>query len=309
VSAGLHPQIRALLEAAATEADDAGPPDLEAERAAYLQTSLELGGPVEEVARVEDVVIPDAEGGRIRARAYWPAVPADALGVLVWLHGGGWYVGDVESFDRVTRQLANASGAVCLSVDYRLAPEHPYPAAVQDARAAVAWAAADGAAQLGTDPARVVVGGDSAGANLAAVTARHERGAVRAQVLVYPALDATMDSDSYREFADGPMLRAQDMEQCWRTYLGDADRADPDVSPLTAEDLAGVAPAYIAVAGHDVLRDDGLRYAQALRGAGVDVTVERYDDMVHSFLRWGGVVERARDLIEAVAEYARVSIR
>ena len=170
---------------------------------------------MEEVARVEDVVIPAAEGGRIRARAYWPTVPAEALGVLVWLHGGGWYVGDIESFDRVTRQLANASGAVCLSVDYRLAPEHPYPAAVQDARAAVAWAAGAGARQLGTDPARVVVGGDSAGGNLAAVAARHERDAVRAQLLAYPALDATMAGDSYREFADGPMLRAQDMEQCW----------------------------------------------------------------------------------------------
>jgi acetyl esterase len=306
VSAGLHPQVRALIEAAAIEED--GPPDLEAERAAYLQSSVDLGGPLEDVARVEDVVIPDAEGGRMRARAYWPTVPADALGVLVWLHGGGWYVGDIESFDRVTRQLANASGAVCLSVDYRLAPEHPYPAAVRDARAAVAWAAADGAAQLGTDPARVVVGGDSAGGNLAAVAARHERDALRAQLLAYPALDATMAGDSYREFAAGLMLRAQDMEQCWRTYLGDADRADPDVSPLNAHDLAGVPPAYIAVAGHDVLRDDGLRYADALRAAGVDVTVERYDDMVHSFLRWGGVVERARELIEALGEYARLRI-
>jgi acetyl esterase/lipase len=309
VSTGLHPQVRAMIEAAALEEGEPGPPDLEAERAAYLQTALELGGPVEEVARVEDVVIPDVEGGRIRARAYWPTVPAEALGVLVWLHGGGWYLGDVESFDRVTRQLANASGAVCLSVDYRLAPEHRYPAAVHDARAAVAWAAGDGAAQLGTDPGRVVVGGDSAGGNLAAVAARHERGVLRAQLLVYPALDATMAGASYREFADGPMLRAQDMEQCWGTYLGDADRGDPDVSPLAADDLAGVAPAYIAVAGHDVLRDDGLRYAQALRAAGVDVTVDRYDDMVHSFLRWGGVVERSRELVEAVAEHARVSIR
>ena len=101
------------------------------------------------------------------------------------------------------------------------------------------------------------------------------------------------------------MLRAKDMQQCWDTYLGDADRADPDVSPLAADDLAGVPPAYIAVAGHDVLRDDGLRYAEALRAAGVDVTVQRYDDMVHSFLRWGGVVERARELIDALAEYAR----
>ena len=144
MSAGLHPQVRALIDAALTAEGEPGPPDLEAERAAYLQTALELGGAMEEVARVEDVVIPDVEGGRLRARAYWPTVPAEPLGVLVWLHGGGWYVGDIESFDRVTRQLANASGAVCLSVDYRLAPEHPYPAAVNDARCAVAWAAGAG---------------------------------------------------------------------------------------------------------------------------------------------------------------------
>jgi acetyl esterase len=309
VSEGPHPQVRALIEVAFADADEPGPADLEAERAAYLQTALELGGAIEEVARVEDVVIPNVEGGRLRARAYWPTVPAEPLGVLVWLHGGGWYVGDVESFDRVTRQLANASGAVCLSVDYRLAPEHPFPAAVHDARSAVVWAAGDGARQLDTDPRRVVVGGDSAGANLATAAARHEREAVRAQLLVYPALDAAMDSDSYREFADGALLGAKDMERCWSLYLDGADGAEPDASPLKAGDLAGVAPAYIAVAGQDVLRDDGLRYAEALRAAGVDVTLERYDDMVHSFLRWGGVVDRARELVEAIGEYTRVSLQ
>jgi acetyl esterase len=305
VSADVHPQVRALLEIALAGEDEPGPPDLEAERAAYLQTALELGGAAEEVARVEDVVIPDVEGGRMRARAYWPTVAAEPLGALVWLHGGGWYLGDVDSFDRVTRQLANASGAVCLSVDYRLAPEHPYPAAVHDARAALAWAAGEGARQLGTDASRVVIGGDSAGGNLAAVAARHERDAVRAQLLVYPALDAAMDSDSYREFADGALLAAKDMERCWSLYLDGADGAEPDASPLNAGDLAGVAPAFIAVAGHDVLRDDGLRYAAALRAAGVEVTLERYDDMVHSFLRWGGVVERARELVEALGDYVR----
>ena len=309
MSSDIHPQVRALLEIALADTDQPGPPDLEAERAAYLQTALELGGAVEEVARVEDVVIPDVEGRRLRARAYWPTVPAEALGVLVWLHGGGWYVGDIESFDRVTRQLANASGAVCLSVDYRLAPEHPYPAAVHDARSTVAWAAGAGVRQLGTDPARVVVGGDSAGANLAAVAARHERAAVRAQLLVYPALDAAMDSDSYSEFADGALLGAKDMERCWSLYLDGADGAEPDASPVNADDLAGVAPAYIAVAGHDVLRDDGLRYAEALRAAGVEVTLERYDDMVHSFLRWGGVVDRARELVEALGDYTRATLR
>ena len=306
MSAGLHPQVRSLI--AAAPAREAAPFDLQAERAGYLQIALEYGGAVEEVARVEDVVIPDADGGRLRARAYWPIVPADALGVLVWLHGGGWYVGDVECFDRVTRQLANASGAVCLSVDYRLAPEHPYPAAVHDARAAVRWAAGDGAAQLGTDPARVVVGGDSAGGNLAAVAARHERAALRAQLLVYPALDPSMTSDSYREFGEGLMLGRADMERCWDLYLGETDRDDPDVAPLLATDLAGAPPAYIAVAGHDLLRDDGLRYAEALRAASVEVALDRYDDMVHSFLRWGGVVERARELIEALGEHARRAV-
>ena len=303
MSAGLHPQVRALI--AATPLPEAGPLDLKAERAGYLRTALELGGAVEEVARVEDVVIPDADGGRLRARAYWPTVPAAPLGVLVWLHGGGWYVGDVDSFDRVTRQLANASGAVCLSVDYRLAPEHPYPAAVHDARAAVRWAAGAGAAQLGTDSACVLVGGDSAGGNLATVAARHERAAVRAQLLVYPALDPAIASGSYREFGEGLLLGVGDMERCWDLYLGEARRDDPDVSPLLATDLAGMAPAYVAVAGHDVLRDDGLRYAEALRAAGVEVTLERYDDMVHGFLRWGGVVDRAHALIAVLGDYAR----
>ena len=209
MSADLHPQVRALIEASLADGDEPGPPDLEAERAAYLQTALELGGAVEEVARVEDVVIPDAEGGRMRARAYWPTVPAEPLGVLVWLHGGGWYVGDIESFDRVTRQLANASGAVCLSVDYRLAPEHPYPAA--GPRRALRG-------RLGGRRRRAAAGHRSgprgrSAATAPAPTSRRSPPAtsatrVRAQLLVYPALDAAMDSDSYREFADGALLRA-----------------------------------------------------------------------------------------------------
>jgi acetyl esterase len=302
----LHPQVRALVDATHVPGGEQAPADIEAERAAYRAIAAERGGPAEEVARVEDVVI--AHGG-VPARAYWPLEPAEELGVVVWLHGGGWYVGDIEAFDRVMRQIANLSGAVCLSVDYRLAPEHRYPAAVQDARAAVEWATEAGARHLGTDPGRVVVGGDSAGANLAIAAARHARERLGAQVLVYPALDPTMTSQSYREFADGPMLSAATMAFCWRTYLdGRAGPDDPDAAPLAAGDLAGLPPAYVAVAGHDPLRDDGVRYAERLREAGVPVRVERYDDMPHGFLRWGGVVDRARELIESLAGFAREAI-
>jgi acetyl esterase/lipase len=304
----LHPQVRALLDGAWHAPFEPVSPDIEAERAAYLQTALELGGALEEVAQVEDLVVPGADGGRMRARAYWPRVPADALGAILWLHGGGWYLGDIDAFDRVTRQLANASGAVCVIVDYRLAPEHRYPAAVEDARAAAAWLAGDGAGELGFDPKRLVVGGDSAGGNLAAVVARRAGGVLRAQLLAYPALDAAMSGDSYRDFSDGPFVSAADMAFCWSTYLDGADPGDPDVSPLAAGDLGGTAPAFIAVAGHDPLRDDGLRYADALRAAGVAVTLQRFDDMPHGFIRWGGVAERARELIQALADFAREAI-
>jgi len=256
------------------------------------------------VAGVQDIVIPRTDGGSVPARAYTPAIAAEPPGCLLWLHGDGWCVGDIEGFDRAARRLANASGAVTVSVGYRLAPEDPHPAAVQDADAAVAWAAGHGARQLGFDPGLVAVGGDSAGGNLAAVAARHAREALRLQVLVYPAVDASMGTGSYDEFRDGPMLRAEDMRECWAMYAGE-DGADPDVSPLRAGDLAGLPPAYVAIAGHDVLRDEGLAYAEALRAAGVAVQVERYDDMVHGFLRWGGMVDRAHELVRSVGDAVR----
>ncbi|MEA2317064.1 MAG: acetyl esterase [Solirubrobacteraceae bacterium] len=312
--AGLHPQVEALARAATLEeADD--PAELAAMRADYAQAAVRLGGALEPVDRVEDVIIArpadEAGGAGLRARAYWPKTPAQPLGAVVWLHGGGWCVGDLEGFDRVCRSLCNSSGAVVISVDYRLAPEHPFPAAVVDADLAVAWAAGHGAAQLGYDASRVVVGGDSAGGNLATIAARHNPRAVRAQLLVYPAVDAAMDSPSYREFGDFPLLTADAMDWCWRTYLGGSNIAasDPDVSPLAAGDLAGAPPAFIAVAGHDVLRDEGIAYAEALEAAGVPVTLRRYEDMTHGFLRWGGVVDRTRELVAELGEQARTALR
>src|SRR3954452_23920786 len=186
--AALHPQVEALADPAALQPSD-DPPQLAAMRADYVETAIRLGGALEAVERVADVGVgrgdgEDARGPGLPARAYWPKT-VEPVGALVWLHGGGWCIGDLDGFDRVCRSLCNAAGAIVVSVDYRLAPEHPYPAAVEDADLAGAWATGHGAAQLGFDPARVAIGGDSAGGNLATVAALHAPGALAAQLLVY----------------------------------------------------------------------------------------------------------------------------
>jgi acetyl esterase len=310
---GLHPQVAALAAEASALFEASTPEELRAMRDDYVQTAVRLGGALDPVDRVEDVVIarPGEGAPGLPARAYWPTA-VEPFGGFVWLHGGGWCVGDLDGFDRVCRSLCNAAGAVVVSVDYRLAPEHPYPAPVQDADLAVAWAKGHGAAQLGFDADRVVIGGDSAGGNLAAVAALHAPGALRAQLLVYPALDAAMDTESHREFADFPLLTRDAMRFCWRTYLGAEGSplgAEPDASPLRAQDLSGAPPAFVAVAGHDVLRDEGIAYAHALEAAGVPVTLREYEDMTHGFLRWGGVVDRTRELIGELGAHARDVLR
>lgn len=273
-------------------------------RSGYLDTAMRLGGAREPVASWEEVVI----DGRVPARAYRPLRPVVRAGCLLWLHGGGWVMGDLDGFDHVGRALANACGHVVVSVDYRLAPEHPFPAAVDDARAAVIWATGHGARQLDFDPKRVVVGGDSAGGTLAAVAARHHADTLAGQALVYPAVDAAMATDSYARFADGPMLRADEMASCFEAYLGGADPTHPDVSPLLAESLAGLPPAMVVLAGFDPLHDDGAAYAAALRAAGVEVELALFDDMVHGFLRWGGAVDCAQTAIRTLGGWTRQRI-
>jgi acetyl esterase len=306
--AAVHPQVRALMEAMADAAagEEPGPADLASERAAYLDATLRLGGAAEPVEAVVDLVIPSGEA-RLPARIYTPQHFPEASGLLVWLHGGGWYVGDIPTFDRVARTLANASGAKVLLVEYRLAPEFHWPVQVGDADAVVAWArSGDGAAQLGIDPGAVVLGGDSAGGQLAVVAARHARSdglpPLRALLLAYPALDPTMASESYISFAEGPMLTRADMEQCWSYYLDGADPSDVDVAPLLAGDWDGVPPTWIAVAGQDPLRDEGLALAAALSAAGIPVQTRVFEGMVHGFARWGGVVDDARELLVWLAE-------
>jgi acetyl esterase len=309
--AALHPQLAEMVDAAALF-EAATPEEFRAMRDDYVQTAIRLGGALEPVSRVEDVVIARPGGGAaLPARAYWPTA-VDPVGALVWLHGGGWCIGDLDGFDRVCRSLCNAASATVVSVDYRLAPEHRYPAAVEDADLAVAWAIGHGAAQLGFDPARVAIGGDSAGGNLSAVAALHAKDALRAQLLVYPVVDAGMDTGSYREHGDFPLLTAEAVAFCWRTYVGGDDLArasEPDASPLRAADLSGAPPAYIAVAGHDVLHDEGIAYARALEAAGVPVTVRDFADMAHGFIRWGGVVDRTRELVADLGAFARDALR
>jgi acetyl esterase len=298
--AAVHPQVRALLEAMAADGEPA-PADLAAERSAYLDATLRLGGAAEPVASAVDLIVPSGEA-RLPARLYAPQHFPETDGLLVWLHGGGWYVGDIPTFDRVARTLANGSGLKVLLVEYRLAPEHRWPVQVGDADAVLRWARSEaGASQMAIDPARVAVGGDSAGGQLAVVAARHAREdglpGVRALLLAYPSLDPSLSSESYGLFADGPMLTRADMARCWGFYLDGAGAGDVDAAVLLARDWDGLPPTWIAVAGQDPVRDDGLALAGLLGEAGVRVESYVFEDMVHGFARWGGVVDAARELL------------
>jgi acetyl esterase len=287
-----------------------GPPahlvPLDQARAAHERESRLLGGPGEEVESVRDVTVP-GPGGAIPVRVFRPAGEGP-LPVVAYAHGGGWAVGSLDAFGPVCRALANASGAIVASIDYRLAPEHPFPAGLDDVRAAVRWLAAN-ARELDGDPDRIAVAGDSAGANLATVTARRLRDeggpAVRFQALVYPVCDSALNTPSYRECAAGFMLSAPSMKRYWDWYLDGADGRAPDASPLQADDLAGLPPAFILTVRDDVLRDEGEAYARALEAAGVPVTLRRYDGAVHGFFRWLAKAEISRRAVAEVSAALR----
>jgi acetyl esterase len=238
-------------------------------------------------------------------------VGAGPLPVVAYAHGGGWALGTLDAFGPVCRSLANASGAVVASIDYRLAPEHPFPAALEDVRAAVRWLAAN-ARELDGDPDRIAVAGDSAGANLATVTARRLRDeggpALRFQALVYPVCDSGLNTASYRACAQGFGLSAESMKRYWDWYLNGADGRDPDASPLQADDLAGLPPAFILTVRDDVLRDEGEAYARALAAAGVPVTLRRYDGAVHGFFRWLAKAEISRRAVADVGAALREAL-
>ncbi len=308
--ARLDPQIAALLDDPSGAHDD-GPADLEALRAGYAETAKRLGGPPQDVAHVQAFRIPrgdDPDDPGIRAKYYLPLdlAPGPA-GALVWFHGGGWLIGDLEGIDPACRAICAASGQAVVAVDYRLAPEHPFPAGLEDAWTSVCWAAGPHAAEmLAIEPGRIAVGGDSAGGNLAAACARRARDEgieLRGQLLVYPALDPARSSPAAAEFADAPFLTAAEMELFWNAYVaGDAAAraGEPDLSPLagTHEDLA---PAYVALAEIDPLAGDGAALAAALGAAGGQVELETFPGTAHGFLRWAGVSERSLRLLETLA--------
>jgi acetyl esterase len=262
----------------------------------------------DEVASVSDRTIP-GPGGDIPVRVYVPAGTAggEALPVVVWFHGGGWVIGDIETADATVRTLANACDAVVVSVDYRLAPEHPFPAGLEDALAAVRWVA-DNAAELGADPSRLAVGGDSAGGNLSAVVCQQLRDTgpqIGFQLLVYPVTDLHLDSPSVDENAEGYFLTKETMLWFRGHYIGDdvARWDDPLVSPLRADDVAltGLPPALVITAEFDPLRDEGEAYGKRLQDAGVEATVTRYDGMIHGFYSMRDFIP---DAVTAITESA-----
>jgi acetyl esterase len=302
----LDPQVADLIGTL-----DAGFPPVHtmtgAQARATIRSRFVAAADPEPVDTVTDASIPGT-GGDIPVRIYRPVDTASALPVVAYAHGGGFVFCDLDSHDGLCRNLANRIGAVVVSVDYRLAPESPWPAGAQDLYTAAEWVA-DNAGGLGVDPGRMVVGGDSAGGNLAAVTAlmARDRGgpALAAQLLLYPVIAADFDTESYRLFGEGFYNPKPALQWYWDQYVPTAaDRRHPYASPLAA-DLHGLPPAVVAIAGHDPLRDEGVAYADALEAAGVPVTRLRYEGGVHGFITMPmlDLAQRARaDVSDAVAQ-------
>jgi acetyl esterase len=253
--------------------------------------------------------------GSIPIRVYRPAGVADTtrLPVLVYFHGGGWVIGDLDTHDTLCRQLTAEAGISVVAVDYRLAPEHKFPAAADDAWAALSWVVAH-AGELGVDAGKLAVAGDSAGGNLAAVVALQARDAgtpkIALQVLIYPVTDVGAETQSYRDLADGYMLTREGMRWFIAHYLGKPQEAeDWRASPTRATSFAGVAPALVITAGYDPLRDEGDAYAQKLRAAGVSVDHISFGGMIHGFVPMGKLIETGNRAVTLIAGSLRYALR
>jgi acetyl esterase len=282
-------------------------------RQLFRETRPAATPPPPEIGPVRDLAAAGPTGP-IPLRLYRPrgVAASTALPGLVFFHGGGWVIGDLETHDVLCRQLTAASGACVVSVDYRLAPEHKFPAAVDDAWSATRWVAAH-AAELGVDAGRVAVGGDSAGGTLAAVVAllaREQGGpSLALQVLIYPVTDLGAEAPSYADFADGFMLTRETMRWFGAHYLnGGHEAVDWRASPLRAPSLAGLPPALIVTAGFDPLRDEGEAYARKLREAGVRVDAICYGGMIHGFVPMGRLIETGNRAVAHIGASLRQAL-
>jgi acetyl esterase len=305
----LDPQAKALLDQLAAlgiqPLSSMSVPD--ARRAMELMASMRPEPPP--IQSASDRRIP-GPAGEIPVRVYTPSGTAP-FPLLVYFHGGGWVLGSIDTHDGVCRELANAAGCVVVSVDYRLAPEHKFPAAVEDCYAATQWASAH-AGELGADLRRLAVGGDSAGGNLAAAVSQmaRDRGGppIVFELLVYPVTTAAFDTPSYRDNADGYLLTAGDMHWFWNHYLsGPGDGDNPYASPLRATRLDGLPPALVITAEFDPLRDEGEQYGRMLEEAGVPARLIRYDGMIHGFFGMGHLMDKAKAAVREAGANLRLA--
>jgi len=308
VGVSVHPQAQQILDGKAAS----GAPPLwelspdEGRAMVEANNATIPAGP--DMESVRDIVIPSQAGG-MPARLYSPS--ASASGLVVYFHGGGWVVGTLDGWDASVRNLAAASGCDVVSVDYRLAPEHVFPAAADDAYDALVWAASAEGLAAGRP---VVVAGDSAGGNLAAVSALRARDfggpPIALQVLVYPVVDCDLDRRSYHEYdRDELILNRRDMVWFWDHYAPDpATRANPYASPLRASSLSGLPPAYVVTAEHDPLRDEGFAYADRLRAARVPVEHRHYGSQIHAFFTFTGVLDDADKAVTEAGSTIRAAV-
>jgi len=301
----LDKQARALIERFVREGTPPVSKLTPAEaRRLTQEVNRRLTSPPEAVAVAENMRMSNTSA-QIPARVYIPR-EGEVLPVLVYFHGGGWVLGDLDSVDSLCRSLANAADCVVVSVDYRLAPEHKFPAAVEDAYSATKWTA-NSATSFSGDPRRIAVGGDSAGGNLAAAVslmARDKHGPpIVFQLLIYPATNHAFDTTSYSDNTEGYWLSKDDMRWFWNHYLRDEeDGRNPYASPSRAADLRSLPPAFVITAEFDPLRDEGEAYAARLRERGVPVKVARYDGMIHDFVNIAELRQSRVAVGEAAAE-------